>query len=84
MLAGRVQAQAGEAGDADTAADAERPATTGPTYGPGSWVGTHEALTGRPHGHTLVAGADVDVVVLNGPAYRWAAGNLPGLADDTA
>lgn len=51
---------------------------------PGAWVGPRQLLAGEPHDRTLVAGPGVDVVVLNGPAYRWAAANLPGLADDTA
>jgi hypothetical protein len=35
----------------------------------------------RAHDCTLVAGEGLEVLVLNGPAYRWAVQTLPGLAD---
>ena len=69
ILAGEVRAADGPAGAA---------------LAPGAWVGARQLLAGEPYDRTLVAGPGVDVVVLDGPAYRWAAANLPGLADDTA
>jgi hypothetical protein len=53
------------------------------SLGPGSWLGPPQILASEPHADTLVAGPGLEVIVLNGPAYRWAAANLPGLADDT-
>jgi CRP-like cAMP-binding protein len=49
--------------------------------GPGTWVGAQELLTGSAHDCTLVAAEGLEVLVLNGPAYRWAVQTLPGLAD---
>jgi CRP-like cAMP-binding protein len=49
--------------------------------GPGTWIGADELLEDRAHDYTLVAGEGLEVLVLNGPAYRWAAQTLPGLGD---
>jgi CRP-like cAMP-binding protein len=49
--------------------------------GPGTWVGAQELLASRAHDCTLVAAEGLEVLVLNGPAYRWAVQTLPGLAD---
>jgi hypothetical protein len=49
--------------------------------GPGTWIGAQELLAGAAHDCTLVAAEGLDALVLNGPAYRWAAQTLPGLAD---
>jgi CRP-like cAMP-binding protein len=49
--------------------------------GPGTWIGGDEVLADRAHDCTLVALEGVEVLVLNGPAYRWAVQTLPGLAD---
>jgi CRP-like cAMP-binding protein len=49
--------------------------------GPGTWIGGDEVLADRAHDSTLVALEGVEVLVLNGPAYRWAVQTLPGLAD---
>jgi Cyclic nucleotide-binding domain len=63
----------------------EAPGGSGPSrsLGPGTWLGPRQMLAGEPYADTLVAGPGLEVVVLTGPAYRWAAANLPGLADDT-
>lgn len=52
--------------------------------GPGSWVGAREVLGGAAHGHTVVAGDGLRVVVLPAPAFRWAAQMLPGLRAQVA
>jgi CRP-like cAMP-binding protein len=49
--------------------------------GPGTWIGAQELLADGAHDCTLVAAERLEVLVLNGPAYRWAAQTLPGLAD---
>lgn len=49
--------------------------------GPGTWVGADELLDDRAHDCTLVAGEGLEVLVLTGPAYRWAVQTLPGLTD---
>jgi CRP-like cAMP-binding protein len=49
--------------------------------GEGAWFGASELVTGAPHPETLVAGEGLEVLVINGPAYRGAAQTLPGLAD---
>jgi CRP-like cAMP-binding protein len=49
--------------------------------GPGTWVGAQELLASRAHDCTLIAAEGLEVLVLNGPAYRWAVQTLPGLAD---
>jgi CRP-like cAMP-binding protein len=49
--------------------------------GPGTWVGAQELLASGAHDCTLVAAEGLEVLVLNGPAYRWAVQTLPGLAD---
>ena len=49
--------------------------------GPGTWIGAQELLAGGAHDCTLVAAERLEVLVLNGPAYRWAVHTLPGLAD---
>jgi CRP-like cAMP-binding protein len=49
--------------------------------GPGTWIGGEELLTDGTYDCTLVAAEDLEVLVLNGPAYRWAIQTLPGLAD---
>jgi CRP-like cAMP-binding protein len=48
--------------------------------GPGAQLGATELLQGTRHDRTLVAGPDLEVLVVNGPAFRWAARTLPGLA----
>lgn len=48
--------------------------------GSGTRFGARELLTGSPHPETLVAGPGLEVLVVNGPAYRGAAQTLPGLA----
>jgi hypothetical protein len=78
---GRAQA-GGRAGDGTGAAATA--AAPGRAFGPGSWLGCHQIVADEPHAATLVAGPGLEVVVVTGPAYRWAAGHLPGLADDTA
>jgi CRP-like cAMP-binding protein len=49
--------------------------------GPGTWVGAQELLASRAHDCTLIAAEGLEVLVLNGPAYRWAVQTLPGLAE---
>lgn len=53
-------------------------------FGPGEQVGAAELLCGARHLATLVAGDDLEVLVVNGPAYRWAARSLPALVPATA
>jgi hypothetical protein len=38
-------------------------------------------MADRAHDSTLVAAEGLEVLVLNGPAFRWAVQTLPGLAD---
>jgi CRP-like cAMP-binding protein len=45
-------------------------------FGPGTQVGVAELLCGASHPATLVAGPDLEVLVIYGPAYRWAAQTL--------
>jgi CRP-like cAMP-binding protein len=45
--------------------------------GPGTQIGGPELLTGDRHPRTLVAGDDLEVLVLPAPAFRWAARTLP-------
>jgi CRP-like cAMP-binding protein len=52
--------------------------------GPGAWIGAREVLAGERHAAAVVAGDDLDVVVLTPPALRWAARELPGLLDAPA
>jgi CRP-like cAMP-binding protein len=52
-------------------------------FGPGERIGAAELLCGARHLATLVAGDDLEVVVVNGPAYRWAARTLPALDTST-
>jgi CRP-like cAMP-binding protein len=49
--------------------------------GTGTRIGACELMTGAPHPETLVAGTALEVLVVNGPAYRGAAQTLEGLAD---
>jgi CRP-like cAMP-binding protein len=49
--------------------------------GPGTWIGAQELLGSGAHDCTLIAAEGLEVLVLNGPAYRWAVQTLPGLAD---
>jgi CRP-like cAMP-binding protein len=53
---------------------------SGDRLGPGARFGALELVTGAPHPATLVAGPGLEVLVVNGPAYRGAAQVLPGLA----
>jgi CRP-like cAMP-binding protein len=48
--------------------------------GDGARFGANELMTGAPHPDTLVAGGTLEVLVINGPAYRGAAQTLPGLS----
>jgi len=48
--------------------------------GPGQSFGGEEVLAGTPHRHTIVAGRDVELRVINGPAFLAAADHLPALA----
>ncbi|HEX8804997.1 MAG TPA: hypothetical protein VF743_12415, partial [Acidimicrobiales bacterium] len=66
---------AGELVEAGTAGAPRR-------LGPGTWVGHTEVVAGRPHDRTLLAGAGVEVLVVNGPSFRWAVQTLPGLLAD--
>jgi CRP-like cAMP-binding protein len=47
-------------------------------FGAGAQIGAVHLLAGASHPVTLVAEADLRLVVINGPAYRWAAQTLPG------
>lgn len=49
--------------------------------GVGAHIGATELLQGTRHAHTLLAGCDLDVLVVYGPSFRWAAQTLPGFAD---
>jgi CRP-like cAMP-binding protein len=49
--------------------------------GAGAHIGAAELLHGTRHAHTLLAGCDLDVLVVYGPAFRWAAQMLPGFAE---
>jgi len=49
--------------------------------GTGAHIGATELLQGTRHAHTLLAGCDLDVLVVNGPSFRWAAQTLPGFAE---
>ena len=70
VVAGEVVAQGG--------------ALDGRRYGPGTWLGGAELLAGEPYPATLVADTDLEVVVVNGPAFRWAAQTHPGLVAGVA
>jgi CRP-like cAMP-binding protein len=48
--------------------------------GTGARIGALELVSGAPHPETLVAGTELEVLVVNGPAYRGAVQTLPGLA----
>jgi hypothetical protein len=48
--------------------------------GPGTKIGGTELLAGARHDRTLVAGPGLEVLVLYGPAFRWAARTLPDFA----
>jgi CRP-like cAMP-binding protein len=48
-------------------------------HGPGSELGGDELLSGVPHPSALVAGPDLELLVVYGPAYRWAVQSLTGL-----
>jgi CRP-like cAMP-binding protein len=50
--------------------------------GPGTWIGAHELLEDAAYDATVVAGNDLSVLVLSGPAFRWAAQTLPDLVPD--
>jgi hypothetical protein len=52
-------------------------------FGPGEQIGAAELLCEAPHLATLVAGDDLEVLVVNAPAYRWAARTLPALGPTT-
>lgn len=47
---------------------------------PGGSFGAFETATGADHPYDYVAGDGVELVVVNGPAYRGAADRLPALA----
>jgi CRP-like cAMP-binding protein len=47
----------------------------------GDHIGATELLEGTRHAHTLLAGCDLEVLVVNGPSFRWAAQALPGFAE---
>jgi CRP-like cAMP-binding protein len=49
--------------------------------GTGAHIGATELLQGTRHAHTLLAGCDLDVLVVYGPSFRWAAQTLPGFAE---
>ena len=49
--------------------------------GAGTHIGATELLHGTRHPHTLLASCDLDVLVVNGPSFRWAAQTLPGFAE---
>lgn len=52
-------------------------------FGRGEQIGAAELLCDAPHLATLVAGDDLEVLVVNAPAYRWAAHTLPALDPTT-
>lgn len=45
-------------------------------FGPGSQIGAAELVCGAGHPATLVAGPGLELLVVYGPAYRWAAQTL--------
>lgn len=53
----------------------------GRPVGPGAVIGAAEELSGRPHETTVVAAEAVAALVLTGPAFRWAALELPGFRE---
>ena len=50
----------------------------GSTLGPGAVIGASEELEGVAHAATVEAASGVSALVLTGPAFRWAAQELPG------
>ena len=50
----------------------------GSTLGPGAVIGATEELYGVSHAATVEATSGVSALVLTGPAFRWAALELPG------
>lgn len=50
--------------------------------GPGAVIGGREEVEGTAHTATCLAGDGVEVLVLTGPAFRWARQSLPGFATD--
>jgi len=85
LPAGRVVTRAGErahelvvilAGRATVQHDG-RPSWT---LGAGAEIGLAEVLHGGRHAATVVARSDLDVIVVNGPAVRWA--HAAGIAPD--
>jgi hypothetical protein len=42
----------------------------------GTQIGAYGLLDRRPHDRTWIARTDLDVVVVNGPAFRWLAPSL--------
>lgn len=55
---------------AGTARSSRRDATEGATAGPGAVIGAGAVVAGTTHGTTWTAVSDVEVVVVNGPAFR--------------
>jgi CRP-like cAMP-binding protein len=49
--------------------------------GPGTQIGAPGVLDGEPHGSTLTATTDLDVLVVSAPALRWAVEAVPALSD---
>jgi CRP-like cAMP-binding protein len=46
--------------------------------GPGTHIGAAELLRGGTYSATLLASTGLQLLVINGPAYRWAVQALPG------
>jgi hypothetical protein len=58
-----------------------RPDGSQVVFGPGAEIGGREALSHQRHAATVVATSTLDVVVINGPAVRWA--HAEGIAELT-
>lgn len=86
---GRVVARAGDLARELTVvvageATVERPGHAPEVLTAGAQVGLAEVLCGSRHGATVVARSDLEVVVVNGPAVRWAQREGVGRTDRPA
>jgi CRP-like cAMP-binding protein len=81
--AGRVLSRAGQRADevvVVVSGDVARTGVADDVLGPGSVIGAAPVVSHEAFADTVSARTDVEVLVVNGPAFRWAVQEMPAVA----
>lgn len=86
LPAGRILSRAGQRADEVVvvlSGDAQRSDAANDVLGPGSVIGAAPVVFNDTYPDTVSARTELEVLVVNGPAFRWAVQELPAVASRT-